>query len=416
MIAGAFGLAAVLALTPADAASPRPPKRPSDAISDTAGGDVEAAAVRDRDDGATRTAPAPARSHAAGQPAAQDDDERDADAPERQIPEHTRAPAHPDCEQHVPIWEHVVDKGETLGGIAGRYGVRRGDLVRLNAELANPDLIRPGQRIRVCPNIAPRLRKEIEVTVRPGDTVGGIALAHGLTVAELVGMQRGALTDPNKLAAGRTLRLVVDDGIAPDFLPAEVPKPKAGGRRTASVKGLPHAAVSRQLSLEQQHYFVKRPHLAWGTAKTIGAIERAVSQYARRHRNAPQVHIGDISKRGGGALHPHLSHRQGRDVDVGYVLLGADGQRTRFSGVTRSNLDVARTWALVKAFVDTGNVEVIFMDYGLQQQLYEFAKERGVGDDELDELFQYPRGRGRSHGMIRHWRSHQHHFHVRFRS
>ena len=83
---------------------------------------------------------------------------------------------------------------------------------------------------------------------------------------------------------------------------------------------------------------------------------------------------------------------------------------------TRSNLDVARTWALVKAFVDTGNVEVIFMDYGLQQQLYEFAKERGVGDDELDELFQYPRGRGRSHGMIRHWRSHQHHFHVRFRS
>ena len=164
-----------------------------------------------------------------------------------------------------------------------------------------------------------------------------------------------------------------------------------------------------------EHVHLKRPHLAWGTSKTIRAIQRALDQYKRHWRGGPKVHIGDISKRGGGALHPHLSHRLGRDVDVGYVLRGEDGHRTRFSGVTRENLDIARTWALVRGFLDTGEVEVIFMDYSLQEQLYEYAERRGVPEDELDELFQYPRGRGRSHGIVRHWKSHQHHFHVSFR-
>ncbi|MFO0636169.1 MAG: penicillin-insensitive murein endopeptidase [Nannocystaceae bacterium] len=375
---------------------------------------------------ATERATLPRASHPASSPvpsagptAPDDGDEHDGDAPERQIPEHTRAPAHPDCEQRVPLWEHVVDGGETLGGIAGRYGVRRADLLRLNPALTNPDLIKVGQRIRVCPTSAPRLRKTIEVTVAPGDTAGGLAQRHGLTVAELVGMQKGKLADPNKLAAGMVLTLVVDGGIAPEFLPAEPPPAersrKSGGRRSPRAS-VPRGDVAMQLDVDAPRYFVKRPHLAWGTPETIRAIERAVGQYAKRHKHAPLVHIGDISKRGGGALYPHLSHRQGRDVDVGYVLLGEDGHRTRFSGVTRTNLDVPRTWSLIKAFVDTGRVEVIFMDYGLQQLLHAYAKERGVSDEELDELFQYPRGRGRSHGIIRHWRSHQHHFHVRFRS
>ncbi len=339
-------------------------------------------------------------------------DDEHGDAPGREIPERTQAPASPECDHRVPLWEHVVEPGEHLGGIAGRYGVRRAEVMQLNPALTNPDKIRVGQRLRVCPTIAPRLRKSLEVVVRPGDTLGEIALAHGLTIPELMGMQGGKLRDPNRLVAGTRLQVEVDGGVVPEFLPAPVKASRSGTRRVAVG---PRSSVSAQLALGGEHAFIKRPHLAWGTTRTIRAIERAVEQYRSRHRGAPAVHIGDISKRGGGALHPHLSHRAGVDVDVGYVLLGADGHRTRFSGVTRQNLDVARTWALVRAFIDTGAVEVIFMDYGLQEVLYEHAKARGVGDEELDELFQYPRGRGRSHGIIRHWRSHVHHFHVRFR-
>ncbi len=160
--------------------------------------------------------------------------------------------------------------------------------------------------------------------------------------------------------------------------------------------------------------FIKRPRPAYGTSKTIRLLGRVVKQYKRRHAKGPKVLIGNISAKGGGKLHPHLSHRRGVDIDVGYVLKGAAGKKTRFSGVNSSNFDTAKTWSLVKAFLDTKEVRYIFMDYAHQKTPYEYAKSKGVSDDELDELFQYPRGRGRSYGIIRHWRSHKNHFHVRF--
>jgi len=127
------------------------------------------------------------------------------------------------------------------------------------------------------------------------------------------------------------------------------------------------------------------------------------------------VHVGDISKRGGGPFSPHISHQHGRDVDMGYVLKGNDAHETKFRGANAKNLDVARTWTLIKAFIDTDEVTYIFMDHRIQKLLYEYAQSRGVDEDTLDELFQYPRGRGRSHGIIRHWKGHSNHFHVRFR-
>jgi LysM repeat protein len=333
-------------------------------------------------------------------------DESD-DAPSE--PEY-RGKAHPDCDHRMPLWEHEVQPGEHLGLIAGRYGVRRLDLAALNPDLANPDLIRPGQKIRVCPEIAPRLRKQVTYVVEPGDTLSEIAHAHGLTVAEVLEAQGDALSNPNHLRAGRELVLWLDGGLVEAFQPPP-PRRKGSSGSRATRRYTP---VRASLSASSEIY-IKRPHLAFGTTKTIHLIETAVQQYKRRHRRGPKVHIGDISKRGGGVVRPHLSHRHGRDVDIGYVLEGSDGDRVRFSGVNRGNLDLARTWALVKAFLDTHQVQSIFMDYGHQQALYEYAKAQGVSTDELDELFQYPRGRGRGHGIVRHWRSHKHHFHVRFK-
>ncbi len=43
---------------------------------------------------------------------------------------------------------HVVESGESLGGIAMRYGVRRSDIMRLNG-IDNPDHIRIGQRLTI---------------------------------------------------------------------------------------------------------------------------------------------------------------------------------------------------------------------------------------------------------------------------
>jgi hypothetical protein len=164
------------------------------------------------------------------------------------------------------------------------------------------------------------------------------------------------------------------------------------------------------------HYVVKRPDNAWGTPRTIRRIQDAARAY---HEGAgaggPKIHVGDISRKGGGAFPPHLSHRHGRDVDVGYVLTGAEAEAIRFRNAGRHNLDVPRTWALIDGFLASGAVHYLFMDYGLQKLLYEHAVGLGVPAERLDQVFQYPRGRGAPYGLIRHWRGHVNHFHVRFR-
>jgi murein DD-endopeptidase MepM/ murein hydrolase activator NlpD len=320
----------------------------------------------------------------------------------------TRGAPHPDCTNNVPLWEHQVQAGEHLGLIAGRYGVRRDAVVELNG-IDNPNLIRVGQTLKICPEIAPRQRREVTHVVAAGETMTAVAKQYALTIPELLERSGTELSDLNHVRVGQSFRFWVDDGMVEAFKP---PLPKK--KRRSGGKGK-HKRSRVEVQLDAgKHMHVKRPRLAFGTKKTIGLIERAVGQYKRRFAKSPKVLIGNISKRGGGKLHPHLSHRKGVDIDVGYVLKGDTLTTTRFSGVNAKTLDARRTWALVKAFLDTKEVRYIFMDYALQKTLYEHAKSAGASEDELDELFQYPRGRGRSHGIIRHWRSHKNHFHVRF--
>lgn len=310
---------------------------------------------------------------------------------------------HPDCDGRVPIYEHVVQAGEHLGLIAGRYGVRRKDLVRLNPQLGNPDLIHPGDRVRVCPEILPRVETEIFYTVQPGDNLTRIAAQYDLTVEALLEFQRPPLPNPNRIRPGDRLRVVVQGPVLPAFRPFD-PERAEGDRLVAGVQ-LPPGA----------HYHVKRPHLAWGTPTTVRLIQRAIDRYRRRRPGGPKIFVGDISKRGGGRIPPHVSHRAGRDVDIGYVRRGRNANNPRFTDVDGRSLDVPRTWELVKAFLETDQVRYIFMDYRVQRRLYEYARSQGVPKETLDELFQYPRGRHRAHGIIRHWPGHLDHFHVRFR-
>lgn len=45
---------------------------------------------------------------------------------------------------------HTVVKGDTLWAIAGRYGLGLTQLISLNPEIKNPNLILPGQKVRVA--------------------------------------------------------------------------------------------------------------------------------------------------------------------------------------------------------------------------------------------------------------------------
>ena len=305
------------------------------------------------------------------------------------------------CGYKTPLHRHKVVPGEYIAVIASRYGVRRSDLYRLNRRLEkNPDYLRPGDEVLVCPDIPPRYRTEIEHTVQSGETFGEIAKRYDVSSRELLRFQRGKLDDPSRLRVGQKLRVWVDTGLVPGFGAYD------------DDEGVLKVGM---LLPKGKGYTTKPASLRWGTPTTVRLIQAALAKYWSRNKGGPDVHVGDISRKGGGPFPPHKSHQTGLDVDVGYVLKGQLADVTRFRSATAKTMDVARSWKLIKAFLDTRKVRYIFVDYRVQKLLYEHARETGVSEDTLDELFQYPRGKRRARGIIRHWKGHHDHFHVRFR-
>jgi len=96
---------------------------------------------------------------------------------------------------------HVVQPGETLSGIAARYGVPIAELVAAN-QIVNPDVIWAGSRLVIPERELARTRIH---RVQPGETLSAIARRYGVSVAALVAANR--LADPNRILVGQTLEI-----------------------------------------------------------------------------------------------------------------------------------------------------------------------------------------------------------------
>lgn len=147
---------------------------------------------------------------------------------------------------------------------------------------------------------------------------------------------------------------------------------------------------------------------SFGTVETVQSIEQAVEEVWRRFPGSPSLAIGDLSRSRGGYLRPHRSHQSGLDADLGYYY---HGEQRWYTKATSSNLDRARTWALVKALVGRGNVEYLFIDREIQALLREYAASVGEPEEFLAELFETPK---RRNTLVRHVPRHRTHLHVRF--
>src|SRR5690606_35836111 len=118
------------------------------------------------------------------------------------------------------------------------------------------------------------------------------------------------------------------------------------------------------------------PSLAWGTETTIASIERAAARVACRHPGGPPLAVGSISRKAGGYLWPHKSHQSGIDVDLGYFYQhGFDW----YVEATEDNLDRERTWTLIEALVDAGNVQYVFVGHRVKEMLRDTV---GVGAED----------------------------------
>ena len=93
---------------------------------------------------------------------------------------------------------YVVQAGDTLSGIAARFGTTVAELVSLN-NISDPNLIYVGQVLKI-PSSGNSSRT---YTVQAGDTLSYIAAKFGTTVANLVTLNN--ISDPNLIYVGQVL-------------------------------------------------------------------------------------------------------------------------------------------------------------------------------------------------------------------
>jgi N-acetylmuramoyl-L-alanine amidase len=98
---------------------------------------------------------------------------------------------------------HVVRRGETLSGIARRYGTTVDRLAAGN-NITDPNFIIAGQRLRVG-GAGETGTPTTSHTVRSGETLSSIAARYGTSPSALVTLNK--LADPNLIIAGATLRV-----------------------------------------------------------------------------------------------------------------------------------------------------------------------------------------------------------------
>lgn len=354
--------------------------------------------------------------------------------------------------------EYRVARGDQLGSIASRHGVSVADLIRWNDLDPVKQVVREGQLLRIVAPADGGQRRRRQYLVRPGDTWAKIAQRFGVPEEKLrrhwnpgqdelragdrlnlwVVPAAGARPQPavalSSAATDANLRAAVEQPLLvsavtrsyPEVpvrgaMPDPTPEPVEAKRfriisvpPTAMSIGTPNRGRLKngiQLPVNDELYTIRNPDHAWCSSHLIEYLQRAIASFRERTGFDRQILIWDTSRRGGGALRPHVSHRQGRDVDI--QLPTRKGVPARAIPTKMGMVDWDATWELVKSFAATGSVKYIFLSRSRQVELYRAAKRSGASEDEIRQYLQYPRGV--PDALVRDSRGHVKHFHVRFK-
>ncbi len=151
------------------------------------------------------------------------------------------------------------------------------------------------------------------------------------------------------------------------------------------------------------------PAHAFGTTETVSYLMTALNRVAELHPNTPKAFVGDLSAPRGGPLSPHVSHQSGRDVDLGFFVLGA--HQSWYQRATPKNLDLPRTWTLIRTLVTDTDIEMILIDQSLFAPLIDYAISVGEDPTWVRSLFAI---QGSRRPLVRHAPGHATHLHLRF--
>ena len=104
---------------------------------------------------------------------------------------------------------YTVMAGDTLSGIAEKFGTTYQELAAING-IADPNVIHVGQIIKLKGDVVSTPQGENTYTVQAGDTLSGIASKYGTTYQELAALN--GISDPNIIHVGQVLKVTGSAG------------------------------------------------------------------------------------------------------------------------------------------------------------------------------------------------------------
>ena len=140
-------------------------------------------------------------------------------------------------------YHHQVRSGDSASSIAKKYGISRQALMDANPRVDFGGGLIPGSRV-VIPGKTTRVETPVSTggsapssgsyTVKPGDSLKAIAIAHGTTTANLAALN--GIKDANKLIVGQ--RLVLPGGKVAASSPRKPSKPASNSDDTTPLPGV----------------------------------------------------------------------------------------------------------------------------------------------------------------------------------
>ncbi len=158
------------------------------------------------------------------------------------------------------------------------------------------------------------------------------------------------------------------------------------------------------------------PENAWGTPRMLRSLIHAAAEVKRQIPEVSPLVIGDISKEGGGELQGHKSHRGGSDADIGLYYKNGKKRKNGFLYVTSTAFDLEANWLLIKALLDSNDVERILVDQSLVNALRRYVVKKGEMTQQQANYTFPPLMEQKiwlRTKVVHHTPGHKHHYHVR---
>lgn len=317
-----------------------------------------------------------------------------------------RVAAEPLPEANVPAVEVEIsapeDDARRLAQLAKLPQLPSLDVLASSVEALAPEIPEEEAAVDEAPApkaATPAALDEVRWSVDRGMRIEQVATNWGMWLEDLRELNP-ELGDAGWIEAGRALVVYRKD-------------PR---RRTQSVGSPNRGHLVAGVPLPEGSHWLLREHRprAFGSRTTINALVSALQQYGAADASAPPVRVGEISRRTGGRIAPHVSHRSGRDVDIGYVMkVNPDADERFWRTATPKTIDAPRTWAVIQALIATGDVQQIFISAKLQPAIAKAAA-KTLSPEEVAKVFSAMNPDPKIATIVRHESGHRDHMHVRF--